>query len=564
MKTKLVLWGTNDQDERVLIALELRAQDNKVNIYTFPEEVATEEFCEKLMNIWRDGKEVPFPENHTKSETELRISENILPENLKVERGDLIHRAQTEWHFVVLSSKLHQAYENELGELRDRLNQRNKFDQQLWEELKTFWNKVQSQVREKNLFREHANTLRDNTNKLFARLKELRSKLDEEFHKLSKDNHDDFMSALERIEQKITDGLRLQAIFDDLKGLQRKFRDSKLTREHRAKVWERLDGAFKTVKKKRFGSSGDARSPLERLKRRYDGLISAIEKMERSIKRDQDDLDFQNRKIASTDGQLEAQIRQAKILMIKERIRSKEEKLGEMLQTKIELERRIETQKNKEARRLEKEKLEKAKREAQEKIAKEIQAAAASRESEAEKLEKAAEAIVQPKRDPETEEPSAKEKTAEKEEEQQEEAKEDNLLQSVSTSVKESIEDMVDTVKAVKEVASDRIEEKVEELKDKLADEKSPLGGMVEKVKSAAETVGDQVEEKVEELKEQFAEEKEVLTNVAKKVKSVAETVSDQVEEKVEELKSKFAGEKKEEQKKRSETPPASSSQEEE
>lgn len=469
MKTKLVLWGSNAQDERVLIALELLAKENKVNIYTFPEEVATETFSEQLMNIWRDGGEVPFPDGFSKTETELSVSESILPEELKVERGDLIQRAQTEWHFVVLSSKLHEAYEAELDELRERINNQDKFDQQVWDELKSFWNKVQKQVREKNLFREHANTLRDHTNELFAHMKELRNKLDEEFHKYSKTNHDKFMTALEGIEQKISDGLRLQGIFDDLKALQRKFRDAKLTRDHRSKIWERLDAAFKTVKEKRFGSSGDARSPVDRLQRRYDGLLSAIEKMERSISRDRDDLEFQDRKIASTDGQLEAQIRKAKILMIEERIRSKEEKLGEMRVTQKDLERRMEVQKGKEAKRLEREKIEKAKREAQEKIAQEIKEAAEARKEETEKLEKAAEAIVQP----ENPEPNAEQN----EEQPQAETKPDveepkeSMLEAIGATVGESMEDLSDTIKAVAKVVGDQIEETIEELKEEFAGE---------------------------------------------------------------------------------------------
>lgn len=443
MKTKLVLWGENAQDERLLIALELRPKDNKVNIFTFPESIATEEFSQKMLNEWRDDKEVEFPEGYSEIERELTITESLLPDDLKVERSDLITRAQTEWHFIVLSSKLNQVYHSELAALKDKIEKLDAFDSDTWNDLKGFWNKVQEQVRDRNLFREHANSLRDATNNLFSKLKDLRSKLDEEFQTRSKENHDRFMGMLEDVEKRVDEGLRLQPIFDELKGLQRKFRDAKFTKDHRSKVWERLDSAFKMVKEKRFGSTGDDKSPTERLKRRYEGLLAAIEKMERSIRRDRDDLDFQNHKIASTDGQLEAQIRQAKIKMIEERIHSKEEKRGEMMHTKSELERRMESQKEKDAKRMEKEKLELAKREAQEKIAQEIKDAAAAREDESEKLEKAAEAIAAP--------------TAA-----------DEPTESLATKLEEAAEDVVDTVKAVAEVAGEKIKDAVEDLMEKI------------------------------------------------------------------------------------------------
>ncbi len=394
MKTKLVLWGSNATEEKILIAMQLRPEDNKVDIWTFPEAVATDEFARQLLGDWRNDVDVAFPESATHLERELSMTDSLLPVEIKVERGDIIQRAQTEWHFVVLSSKLNEVYQAELTELKGKVAGLKSFSNDAWNELKSFWAKVQDQVRERNLLRGHADALRDDTNALFGKMKELRSALDEEFRKTSQGHHDQFILTLTDLEKRAAEGTRLPALFDELKELQRSFREIKLTREHRSKIWERLDATFKIVKEKRFGpNANNESSALDRLDRRYKGLIGAIEKMQKSIARDEDDLNFQQRKIDSSDGQLEAQIRQAKIKMTKERIRSKTEKLKEMLQTKTDLERRVAGQKEKESKRQKQGEIAAAKAAAKEKIAQSIAATAAARKDDDGKLEKAAEAI---------------------------------------------------------------------------------------------------------------------------------------------------------------------------
>lgn len=464
MRNKLVLWATNAQDERELVTMELQVKENVVLIHTYSESAITDEVYQAMMDKWRNNQPMELPEALSEESRDLTMTDPLLPEHLKVERDDLIQRAQTEWHYIVLSSRLSQTYHSELEEIEDRIDKAERFESDLWENLKSFWDRIQSQLRDRTLLREHGDELRTRTNAQFAKLKQLRNKLDEEFRHRSREHMEQFQEMLANVEKRIEEGLHLNQVFNDLREIQQKFRATKFTKEHRNKVWDRLDKAFKEVKLKRFGTAkqGDG-SPLERTKRRYDGLLKAIEKMERSIHRDENDLNFENRRIASTDGQLEAQIRQAKIQMIVKRIESKQEKLTEMMKTKLQLENRMEKQRKREEQQAEKQRIREAEAAAKRKIAEQIQSTAEQlSEEEAEKLAKAAQEIA--------EKPSKQQPSKEKAEQPTVE----QTVETVTTLLSESMVDVVDTIRAVVGVMSDRISAEVTQLASPPAPTEAP------------------------------------------------------------------------------------------
>jgi len=549
MKKKIVLWGTDEADKKLLIAIELLEKENKTKLLTFPEEIATEELYKNLMDKWRTGQELDFPEGHKEEVRPLSVTDSLLPDNIKADKTDIINRAKSEWHFVVLSSKLYELYKGELEDLTEKVKQVSKFEKNLWEEAKSFWGKVQEQSRERNLFREHAETLKQDTNKVFDQLKEYKKVLNQEFKAISSKHKDTFYTQLGDIQAKIEKGLGLGPIFEELKKLQGDFRGTEFTREDRTKVWNRLDKAFKDVKEKRFGKqSNNSNSGLDRVQRRYDGLMSAIDKMKRSIDRDKSDQKYQDRLISETEGQLEQQIRQAKVVMIKEKIASKELRLADMMKTKAELEVKIEQEKVREEKRKEKEKIEKAKKEVKQKIANEIEEKNKAMAADSASLTAAAAAISSTKKKvtpPPVELPK------------------DNIVPDVAAVKVEAPHVKVETPKEISEAPvakSDKVEVIVKTPEVKVVVDPPNAAGEAKLVKDAeskAETITPKSEEKTEEnegsgigkaakaatagtlLGAITTTVTDALEDVVETVKAVAEVVEDQVEEAVQ----KFTGE---------------------
>ena len=352
MKNKLVIWGTNAENEKVMVALELQPETSKVMLHIFPEAVVDEEFNQKMMHDWREGNlDVAFPEGVETLERELSVTESLLPEHIKVERPDLVQRAQTEWHFAVLSAKLYDAYQQELAEFKEKVASMSNYDNNIFTGLRSFWDKVQNQSRERNLYRQHADDLRDGINALFDHLKEVRKRANSEFMDVSQKVYDGFAKALDEIDERITTGGgRFNSVFDELKKIQREYHTTHLSNEHRNKLWDRLDAAFKRAKERKFGPEANAGTIADRHDKRLSSLEDAIRRLEDSLRRDDEELTFQRKKVHTSEGQLEAQIRGAKIKMIEERANGKRDRLAELSNARNDVHRQASSAHEKEAR----------------------------------------------------------------------------------------------------------------------------------------------------------------------------------------------------------------------
>lgn len=521
MRRKIVLWGSNEKDEKLLVALELLEKENLVNIFTFPENVATEEFYKAMSEKWREDEEVEFPATYTKTERKLSVSDSLLPDEIKVEKTDLINRAQAEWHFIVLSSKLFGMYKSELEEIKERADELTEFESGLWNELKEFWNKVQGQLNDKNLFREHGAALKERTNLLFDKLKELRKELDAQFESQSKDHAEAFKTELKEIEEKISKGLGLSPLFEDLKQLQAKFRNFKFTKNDRDELWSKIDNAFKKLKEQRgVKSESSSTNNLARHESRLNGLHGAIQKMERSINYDKRDLEDELKKGDDVGGQLEVQLRKAKIRMIEERLRSKEEKLVDMHLTQKEIETRIDREKKRQVKAEKYEKLEEAKDVVKLKIASDIAEMSKERDQISEKLEQAASEIQTPHKE--------------------------SFFEKLTDSVEQLVEDVVDSAKAVAEVVSEKIDvakDKIEDMADAAADKASEIKAKAkdkfEDIADKFDDSKDKVEDKLEDMADATADKASELKAKAKdkveeatdKLDSISDKVGDEIKD---------------------------------
>lgn len=604
MRNRIAVWGRDAQEKRVLITIELQVSDNIVRIQTYPEKVVSDAVFKSFMDKWRKNEEVELPEPDRVIARELSVTEGLLPDDLKAEQTDMILRAQTEWHYHVLSDKLAQTYRNELAEIEDRIERASEYSSDLWNQAKNFWQKVQGQLQDKTLLRQQGNDIRKRVDKSFDKLKAMREVLNEKYKEESVKHVATFNTLLEDAETRIGEGTHLNKVFNDLRDIQKKFHNVKFTKTDRDAVYSRIDAAFKAVKEKRGqgGGGGKENRNASRTQARLDGLQKAMDRMKNGIGRDENDLKFERRRIEKTNGQLEKQIREAKVVMIESRISSKQLKLDDMEKTKAMLVKKIEQDKIKDEKRAKKAAERAAADAAKAKIAADMATRVISPEEQA-KLEAAAEKIkagkkksgrtkpedripenvksfvafsevvsAAPATPPATEEatPAAEEKTAAAESAPEEMTMAEtagsaiasvittvggaansataeggildqigDVLSAAGDSISDTLEDITDTAKAVAQVASEKISDAADGTKD-AAEASASEGGFMDQVGDVLASAGASISDTLEDLTEGA---KAMAETASEKINDAADKVENVVEDAVENVKEEISSE---------------------
>jgi hypothetical protein len=374
MNTRLVLWGEISTDRTALIAINLDEATAKIHIYAFPKENVTKEVQDKLFFEWKNGGEYEFPEFAIHWEVDAN-NDTILPENVKVDRPEIVLQSQHKWSKKLMSSKINQLLEDETKLLEEKASSIAEYDQSLWDKTKAQWEKIASYQKKNEITWEQTTVLKEKINNVFDALKAVK--------RINNENDDQANSVfvkhitkrIDELQSKLIYTDQWKFIFDELKKIQNELKEANIKWNHKRNLYDSVNAIYDDLKKYRSTEIiTKTQSRISQLKNILSGLLDSIERENDSFKMQVEKMQHYTRgKIA------ENEIKN-RFNYILERIGEKKKKADGIKQTIEQLKAEIEKEKTQQKEREQ----EKINRE-QEAIAKQEEAklkAAAKKEAE--------------------------------------------------------------------------------------------------------------------------------------------------------------------------------------
>jgi hypothetical protein len=370
MNTRLVLWGEIGTDRKALIAIHLDEETAKIHIHAFPKEDVTKEIQDAVFVEWKNGGEYTFPDNAIHWEIDAN-SDTILPEEVKVDRLDVVLQSQHKWGKKLMSSKINQLLTDEVKLLEEKASVVAEYDQSLWDKAKAQWEKIASYQKKNEISWEQTTVLKDKINAVFEALKAVK--------RINNENEDqanavlvkNYYKRIEDLQAKLIYNDQWKFIFEELKKIQTELKDAAIRWNHKRTIYNQVNAIFDDLRKYRMTEV------VSKTQGRISQLTKILDGLKDSIARDNESYTMQVEKMQHyTRGKLSVEELKSRFGDILNRTKEKEAKAEGIKQTIAQLKADIEKEKKQQ---VEREQL---------KLKREQEEAAKQQELEAKKLAK--------------------------------------------------------------------------------------------------------------------------------------------------------------------------------
>ncbi|MFY7861441.1 MAG: hypothetical protein ACOVP5_04375, partial [Chitinophagales bacterium] len=293
-------------------------------------------------NKWMSGNEITFPDAMVE-EKRAFTDESLLPDSIKVDgKSGAIRQLQNEWSYLLLNTKLFEQFNTELDMIKQKAGEIKGYSHELFDQSKEFWEKILEYKKEREISQEKLNFFKEEINTVFDHLKFLKESMLKEKDELSEKIKAEFDEKLTQIDSKLEEGgVHFKNLMDELKDMQSKLRSEDVKRDIKNILFDNIQSTFEKIKIKRDMVLGGANNS------RISGLQTVLDRIQKTLDIDKKDLDFNLKKLNVVNNKLELQLREAKINVLKDRIRSKEEKVADINKTIQKLTKKSTTSKEK-------------------------------------------------------------------------------------------------------------------------------------------------------------------------------------------------------------------------
>jgi myosin heavy subunit len=327
MQSRFITAGNLKDELEVVLAYELKEAEFRLDLYVIPKKSLNKEAMEKLTTEWVNGGEFAFPEDTQIIYPDIN-ADSILPDNIKSDKTGEIRHKQNEWAVQLLTNKLWESYLIELENLKKRSAALVSYDKSLFEDAKSYWERVLEHKKERNITQERLDRIKEDVNAIFEQLKSFRKTESAEFEKSSTAVREQIVERLNQIKAKADEKANFKTLHDEIKALQHEFGRQRFLKSDENGVRKAYDDAFHYISEQRNKYFTD------KYESRITGLKDVISKMEKGLDRDKKDLDYFSKKAESPRIQsLELQLLKVRLRQIKETITSKEDKLKDIQKT---------------------------------------------------------------------------------------------------------------------------------------------------------------------------------------------------------------------------------------